>query len=488
MASFFNVFQYKIFTIIAKDITYKIRKKVLLHLEKISMQEYEGISIGDINSRLVTDINTLDQFISLSISKLIIAILSILGIGIVLFLINPILALIIMVFNPITIYFTFFLSKLVSKLKKEENNAMSFFASSLVETLEVFPELRSNNKEKIYFSKILTKAKIVKKMAIDFSYKSEGAKFLSFFIFLMGFEFFRGAGVLSVHFSDLSIGLMFAVFSYLWLMMGPIQELLNIQYTYNNAKVALERINALFRLKQEVKYQNKINPFSNKNNISIELRNIYFSYNSENKILENINLNIKEGEKVALVGASGSGKTTLAKLIVGFYYPNNGDIYFDGINIKDIGLNIVRENIFLVLQAPMLLNDTIKNNLILGKNISDNEIYEALRITQLEELVDSLDGGLSSLVGINGIKLSGGQRQRLALARMILSNPKIVILDESTSALDGNTESNLFKGLKEFLKDKTVIIIAHRKNTIKQADKVYELRDHKLSLVPSIVS
>lgn len=152
-----------------------------------------------------------------------------------------------------------------------------------------------------------------------------------------------------------------------------------------------------------------------------------------------------------------------------------GDILFDGVSIRQIGLDVVRENVYLVLQNPQLFNDTIKNNLLLGYEASEDEIQKALKLAQLSDFVESLQNGLETQIGKHGIKLSGGQRQRLSIARMILQNPNIIILDESTSALDVHTETKLFNELENYFEDKTMIIIAHRLSTIRKADYIYVL-------------
>ena len=186
---------------------------------------------------------------------------------------------------------------------------------------------------------------------------------------------------------------------------------------------------------------------------------------------------MKKGKTIALLGNSGSGKTTLAHVILGLYAAQKGDIFIDDKNIKEIGLDVVRENIALVLQTPRMFNDTLRQNLAFGKEIEDEKLYEVLEIAQLQSVIEKLEDGLETRIGKDGIRLSGGERQRLAIARMLVSNANIIILDESTSALDINTENFLFNGLRTYLKDKTILIIAHRLSTIEHADEVLYLKD-----------
>jgi ATP-binding cassette subfamily C protein len=272
--------------------------------------------------------------------------------------------------------------------------------------------------------------------------------------------------------TDLSIGEMFAVYAYLWFMMNPVQEILSIQYSYYSANAALERISRLLTLRQEPVYQHKINPFAGKHTVGLRIENICFSYGEEFNVLDGVSLEIAAGEKVALVGASGGGKSTLVQIILGLYPAKSGELYFDGVNIRDIGLDVVRENVATVLQQPAMLNDTVRENLCLGHEHDDEQLWQALEIAQLRDVVENMAAGLDTIIGRSGVRISGGQRQRLAIARMILSDPKVVILDEATSALDTETESRLHDAMHAFLQNRTTLIIAHRLSAVRQADRV----------------
>ncbi len=469
-----------IFSKISKNITYKIRKDMLSHLSKLSLNEYEALGSGKISSLFLVDVATVETFLGMSISKLIVSILTVIGVAIVLLLINWKLALFILLVNPFVVVVSKKFARKVSLYKKEENRTFEAFSEALSETLELFWQIRASNQEKNFIKRLFVKSDDIKKAGITFAYKSDAALRFSFLLFLSGFELFRAASIFTVAYGNLSIGLMLAIFGYLWVMMGPIQEILNIQYSYHNAKRALNRINQIFQMQKEPYYPHLKNPFKKSKTNSITLKNVTFSYDDENPVLKDINMHIKKGQNVAIVGASGSGKTTLAQIMVGFYPLQRGELFYDEANIKEIGLDIVRENVFLVLQNPMLFNDTIRFNLTLGKNVDEKAIWKALKIAQLEEVVSSLDKKLDTRVGKNGVRLSGGQRQRISIARMILQNPNVIILDESTSALDIHTEESLFRALKEILKEKTVIIIAHRLSTIKQADYIYMLEDGRV--------
>ncbi|MEW5008387.1 MAG: ABC transporter ATP-binding protein [Cycloclasticus sp.] len=477
----FNVMQTRSFTLTAKNITCEIRQDLLKRLQYISMADFETVGSGTVATHFITDIETIDHFIGGTISKLLVAILTVLGTSVVLLWMHWQLALFILLLNPLVIYFTVTLGKRVKHLKAHENKAFEVFQQSLTETLEAISEIRANNRSKHYTTILCEKAGQIKTHASNFSWRSDAANRLSFMVFLFGFDVFRALAMLMVVFSDLSVGQMFAVFGYLWFMMGPVQEILTVQFSFFSAKAALNRINSLLALKEEPRYPHQLNPFDDSHTVSIQMDNVHFSYANKADVLNGISLNIKHGEQIALVGASGGGKSTMVQALLGLYPISQGMIYFDQVPVTKIGFDIVRNNVSTVLQHPVLFNSSVRDNLCIGRQLDDQSLWQALAIAQLKTTIEALPEQLDTLVGRQGIRLSGGQRQRLAIARMILSKPKVVILDEATSALDSETEFQLHKAMKGFLKDRTTIIIAHRLSAVKQADHVYVFEDGTIS-------
>jgi ATP-binding cassette subfamily C protein len=443
------------------------------------MSAYESLGSGTVVSHLVTDLDTIDNFIGNTISKLLVAVLTIIGTAVILLWMHWQLGLFILLLNPVVIYFTRVVGSRVKDLKAKENSAYAVFQQALTETLEAIHQIRASNREKHYCRQLIESAASVMDSSAAFAWKSDAASRLSFLVFLFGFDVFRACAMMMVFYSDLTVGQMLAVFGYLWFMMAPVQEVLNIQYAFYAAKAALSRINQLHALKQEPQFPHLENPFRNKKTVSIRIENLYFSYGEES-VLNGIKLHIAGGEKVALVGASGGGKSTLVQTLIGLYPVCEGSIYFDNVAIERIGLDVVREHVVTVLQHPVLFNDTIRANLTLGRPASDELLWQALAIAQLIEVVKELPTGLETVVGRHGMRLSGGQRQRLAIARMIVADPRVVILDEATSALDSETEHKLHQALAGFLQGRTTIIVAHRLSAVKQADHVYVFEEGKI--------
>ena len=470
-ALLFNVLQARLFARLAKDIVYRIRIRLIERLKRISLGEYESLGSGTVAAHLVTDLDTLDKFVGETLSRFLVAMLTLVGTAGILLWMHWELALLILLFNPLVIYATVQLGKRVKHLKKLENDSTSRFTQALTETLDAIQEVRAGNRQGFFLGRLGARAKEVRDYAASSQWKTDASNRASGLLFQFGIDIFRAAAMLTVLFSDLSIGQMLAVFSYLWFMIGPVEQLLNLQYAFYAAGGALSRINELLARADEPQYAGGVDPFKGRDTVGIDIQGLSFGYGEE-LVLNQLNLSILPGEKVAIVGASGGGKSTLVQLLLGLYTPQSGSIRFGGATQQEIGLETIRENVAVVLQHPALFNDTVRANLSMGRECSDEACWQALEIAQLDVTVRALPQGLESIVGRSGVRLSGGQRQRLAIARMVLADPRVVILDEATSALDAATEYNLHQALARFLSARTTLIIAHRLSAVKQADRV----------------
>ncbi|MCK6264197.1 ABC transporter ATP-binding protein/permease [Vibrio sp. ZSDE26] len=476
-----NIYQTRQFTLISKSLTGKLREALLTKLGKISMRDYEERGSGALTSYFVTDIETIDRFIGGALSRFLIAVLSVIGIAAILFWLDWKLALFIILLNPVIVYLSRLMGEKVKHLKKRENRSFERFQQGLVETLEGLYQLRASNREQQYLAKLKQDSNAIRLDADNYAWQSDAANRISFLMFLVGFEIFRAAAVVLVLMGDLTVGQIVAVFGYLWFMLSPIQDLLNIQYSWFGANAAMKRINTLFDLEEEHRPKQMVNPFTANDSFEIECRNVCFSFDGERRVLDNLNIIIPKGQRVALVGASGGGKSTLIQLLLGIYQKESGDILINGYPIEQVGYDALRAKIAPVLQQPMIFNDTVRQNLTLGESYSDEELHSALAVAQLTDVLADMPDGLDSQLGRQGVRLSGGQRQRLSIARMVLTNPDFVILDEATSALDTATESALHQAMSDFLVGKTTLIVAHRLSAVKQADIIYVLEDGKVT-------
>ena len=320
---------------------------------------------------------------------------------------------------------------------------------------------------------------------------------------LSGFEFFNQvknivvifyASVLVVK-GSLTLGMLLSISYIIGQMNSPVSQFLNFIRSLQFAKLSLERLNEVQNQDAEEHSDqlnltfgdNGINNYENKENgvkqRGIELKDLSFQYEGPKSpfVLRNVNLLIKKGEVTAIIGASGSGKTTLMKLLLKFYDPSEGTIYFDGINSLKISPKSIRENTGAVMQDGYLFSDSIERNIAASdKVIDEDRLKKACHIANIEDFVSSLPQGYKTKIGSAGVGLSGGQKQRILIARAVYKDPKIILLDEATSALDAENENIIHTNLKKFFIGKTVVVIAHRMSTVKNADKIVVLKDGRI--------
>lgn len=475
-----DIMQTRIFSIISKGIIYEIRIKALNYLRRVSVGEFETLGAGKIANHFTTDINTIDDFMSAALSKFLIGALSLIGVIFVMLWISPLLTLFLVLFNPLVGILSQKLGKYIKGLKQKENQSVEVFQSSLTETFEAIRQIKVSNREEQFFSQLDDFSKDVRHSSMKFSWLNDTAERLSMFVFMFGFDIFRAFAIALVAVTTLTIGEMFAMIGYLWFTLGAVQSVLQIQYSFHSANGALERINNLLSMPYEKDFKCEINPFERGEPVSLKVENLGFSYNVNDPVLRKVSLHLEAGKKIGIKGESGCGKSTLVQVLMGLYHKTEGDIYYDGVPLEKIGYKMIRENVATVMQHPSQLNTTLRNNLCLGVDYEEDELWDALKVAQLDETVMGMPKKLDSNIGNRGVRMSGGQLQRLAIARALLTKPNILILDEATSALDEKTEEKLHKSLNKNFPKITSLIIAHRSSALKQADLVYEMKDGKL--------
>jgi ABC-type multidrug transport system fused ATPase/permease subunit len=284
---------------------------------------------------------------------------------------------------------------------------------------------------------------------------------------------------------NMTLGTLLAFQEYTTMFIGPCINIIRANNRIQQTKVSIDRVYFLLDEESDIKINDKGYKLLKGNINEIEFKDVYFKYLNKEKadsnyVLKDINLMFKKGATSAIVGESGCGKTTLVNLIYRFWDVNEGKILIDGINIKDINLLTLRKSISVVSQDILMLDDSIRNNIILSSTINDEEILRICEVVGLTDFVKGLKDGLDTVIGEKGVKISGGQRQRISIARALVNDNDILVFDEATSALDNISQAYILKNMKKYMQDKIVIIIAHRLSTIKDADNIYVLHNGKI--------
>ena len=395
-------------------------------------------------------------------------------------IISPKLTLFVFVFLPIS---GIIISRIGKSLKRKSNNAQeenSTFLSIVEETLSSLKIIKGFNGENQFRTKFRSSTgrlnSILNSLVNRQNLASPTSEFLGIFVIVI-ILWFGGQMVLIENTLEASQFIAFLGLSYQ--ILTPAKQISKASYSVKKGNAAAERILSVLNTETTIKDKPNAQVAADFSE-SVHIENITFSYEDE-PVLSNFSAVIPKGKTVALVGQSGSGKSTIANLVTRFYDVNEGAIKLDGIDLKDLTKNSVRAQMGLVTQDSILFNDTVRNNILLGKpDASDEEVIDALRIANAWEFVSELPLRLDTNIGDSGNKLSGGQKQRLSIARAVLKNPPIMILDEATSALDTESERLVQKALENMMMNRTSIVIAHRLSTIQNADEIIVMNKGKI--------
>jgi len=476
----FNYWAMYFITFLRNGILKDIRNLMYRKMIDLPLSYFSEKRKGDMISRMTSDVLEI-QHSFLSILELIIKEpLTIFFTIIAMFFISVELTLFVFIFIPIA---GFIISKVGKTLRKSSDKAareQGYFLSIIDETLGGLKVIKSFNGEKT-FSTIFENStfrffklnnKILNRQNLAFPL-SEFLGIISIAALLIY------GGNLVLNEGTLSSASFIAYIGMAYNILTPAKAISRASYSVRKGDAAAARV--LEVIETENSIRNKPNPIQKTDfNSSISIENITFSYQNE-AVLKNFSLEIPKGKTIALVGQSGSGKSTIANLLTRFYDVQQGSIKIDGVDNKDIDLQSLRSLMGLVTQDSILFNETVKNNILLGKqNATDNEIIEALKVANAYEFVKDLPKGINTNIGDSGNKLSGGQKQRLSIARAVLKNPPIMILDEATSALDTQSERLVQQALENVMKNRTSVVIAHRLSTIQKADLIVVMQKGKI--------
>src|SRR5690625_278644 len=458
---------------VSSKILYDIRNKIFDHLQRLSLNFYSNTKTGEIISRVIHDVEQTKNFVVtglmnvwLDLVTIVIAIIIMLTMGVKLTIVSIIL------FPLYGFAVKYFYSKL-RDLTKQRSQALAEVQGHLHERVQGFPVTRSfaledyeqsefNDRNKNFLTKAIDHSKWNAKTFAVTNTITDLAPLLV--IAFAGYQVING---------NLTMGTMVAFVGYMERVYSPLRRLINASTVLTQAVASIDRVFELMDEKYDIEDKKDAIQVDRVDG-SIHLENVTFQYNDDDReVLKNVNLNVAQGETIALVGMSGGGKSTLISLIPRFYDVTEGTIKVDGIDIRDMTQRSLRNNIGMVLQDNILFSDSIATNIRMGKpDATDEEVIAAAKAANAHEFIQELPYEYDTLVGERGVKLSGGQQQRIAIARVFLKNPPILIFDEATSALDLESEQTIQEALGELVSDRTTFIVAHRLATITHADRI----------------
>ncbi|MBE6643422.1 MAG: ABC transporter ATP-binding protein [Ruminococcaceae bacterium] len=457
----------------------QMRSELFSHLQKLPFTFYDNNETGKIMTRMTSDLNDVSELAHHGPENIIISSVSvILSFGYLMY-INVWLSLIIFVCVPLLIFVSLKTRKKMRDAFMASRKAVGVINASVessISGIRVTKAFTNAEKEKEKFEEGNVQFQEARRDA----YRAMG-EFHSMTTFVT--DIFNVviliAGGLFVYNGQIDFGDYSAFVVAINLFLGPVNTLIRFMEQYQNGVTGFERFLEIIDTPPEM--QSADAKDVGRLDGHIEIKNVTYGYESDKEVLDDISLDIEKGKTFALVGPSGGGKTTICHLIPNFYKVENGDIFIDGINVKDMTFESLRRNIGIVQQDIYLFNSSMRDNILYGRlDATEEEMIEAAKRANIHDYIMSLENGYDTVIGERGVKLSGGQKQRLCIARVFLKNPPILILDEATSALDNTTEILIQQALDELCKGRTTIVVAHRLSTIKNADEIAVIANGKI--------
>jgi ATP-binding cassette subfamily B protein len=467
-------------TSVGQWVTHDLRQMLYAHIQRLSLAYHDQKQTGDLISRVTSDIDAIQSFITSGLLGVIVNSLTLVGMVVVMFYINWRFTLIALSVAPPLFFMVYRYTRLIKKASREVRKKESEIVSVIQEVLTSIRVVKAFGREE-YEERRLAEESLE---SVEASLKARGLKAklspLVEIIVAIGTGLVLWWGARLVLAGSLSSGSLIIFIMYLGKMYKPMQELSKMTDSWSKAAIGWERINEVLETHHEVKDLPgavAARAFRGK----IEFDKVSFSYLSESPVLQEITLRIEPGQLAALVGPSGAGKTTLISMIPRFYDVDGGVVKIDGRDVRQYKQKSLRQQISFVLQDTVLFHGTIWYNIAYGRpNASFDEIKRAAEMANAHEFIEKLPKGYNTIVGERGVTLSGGQRQRIAIARAVIRNTPILILDEASSGLDSSSEKLMFEALDRLMKGKTTIAIAHRFSTIEKADVIFVLQDGRI--------
>lgn len=457
------------------------RRLVYEHIQKLSLRFYEDKQTGQLMSRIINDTDLFERMIAHALPDVIVNGITLIGVTAILLSMNVQLTLLTLIPIPLIIIALIGYSKIVRPAFRNRQQSLGELNAVLNDNLSGVREVKAFAREEDALDKVDGKIQLVLNKNL------RALKLMA--IFNPIFDFAAGIGQLLVIYfgarmaiaGTLSIADLVAFFLYLDSFYTPVRGLGNSMEAVQESLAGFERIADILTVSPEITSPANPHDFSEPIAGYIRFDDVCFHYTEGEEVLSNITLDIQAGSTVALVGPTGVGKTTLVSLIPRFYDVITGSVSIDGVDVRDFDLDQLHQSVSMVLQDVFLFHGTIRENVLFGRpDATEEELIRAAEIANASEFIDRMPNGYDTLIGERGVKLSGGQKQRLSIARAVLKNSPILILDEATSSVDTETELLIQQALERLIKGRTTIIIAHRLSTVRNADKIVALEGSRI--------
>jgi ABC-type multidrug transport system fused ATPase/permease subunit len=470
--------------VVGEKFIFDLRVRIYAHLQQLSLSFYEGTSTGELMSRVTNDVNALEQFVTHGVALTIVDLLRLVGASAVLLILNWKLALVMLGPLPIMAVGLWIFNHRARPIYRRVRDRLGDINASLQDKLAGIRVVQAFEQEELELHRFRQVSKSYLQERV-FAIRTWSIFFPALhFLSALGGALVLGFGARLVINGQLTLGTLVAFLSYIISFYEPLRRLTEVDNTFQQAIAAGERIFELLDRKSDIRdAPDAISLDEIEGDVVFE--NVHFRYGDDESILakkqnvlHDISFHIKPGQAVALVGPSGAGKTSIANLLCRFYDPDDGRVLVDGHDLREVKVQSLRQHVAVVLQDTFLFNTTVRDNLRYGKpEASDEEMIAAAKAAYAHNFIQELPEGYDTEIGERGVRLSGGQKQRLALARAILADPRILILDEATSSVDAEAEYLIQQALEQVMKGRTALVIAHRLSTIRDADKIIALED-----------
>lgn len=462
---------------ITYNVSRDLRKKAFEKIEILPFSYIDTHSKGDIVSRVITDVDQLSDGLLMGFTQFFTGVITIIGTLAFMLSVNVFITIVVVVVTPLSFFIARFIAKktfnmflLQSKTRGEQTS----FIDEMISNQKVAEAYSMNEENKARFDKINDDlAKYSLKATFFSSITNPATRFVNSIVYAAVALF----GAIMAVKGNITVGILSCFLSYANQYTKPFNEISSVVTELQNAIACAARVFELIEEAPELPDKADATELENVKG-SVEINNLYFSYNPDRELLKNVNINVEPGKTVAIVGPTGCGKTTLINLLMRFYDPNNGTISVDEVNTQDVTRQSLRQNFGMVLQDTWLKSGTIADNIRLGKtDATDDEIIEAAKKAHAHSFIKRLPNGYKTKIGEDGGSLSQGQKQLLCITRLMLCPPPMLILDEATSSIDTRTEIKIQKAFNTLMKNRTTFIVAHRLSTIQNADLILVMND-----------